>query len=112
MTTWIQTLKDECEKSSQSKVAAMLRRSSGDNFPSPTVINQIIKGKYPGRTDRLQALVEGVFMNVTVECPVMGSIPSDQCIEYQARKFAATNPTRVRLYQACRAGCQHSKIME
>lgn len=112
MATWINILKHQCDASSQSKVAAVLRRSSGDNFPSPTVINQVIKSKYPGRLDRLQSLVEGVYMNITVNCPVVGEIPSDQCIEYQGRQYAATNPTRIKLYQACRSGCQHSNIKE
>ena len=110
MSDWITVLRTECHRTSQSRVANQLRQTDG--FPSPTVINQIIKGKYPGRTDRLQALVEGKFMAGTVQCPVMGAIPSDQCIEYQGRKFAATNPTRVRLYQACRSGCQHSNLKE
>lgn len=110
MSEWIDTLIAECERTSQSRVANLLRQTDG--FPSPTVINQIIKGKYPGRTDRLKALVEGKFMSGTVVCPVMGPIPSDQCIEYQSRKFAATNPTRVRLYQACRSGCKHSNIKD
>lgn len=112
MTTWIEVLKAECDSTSQSKVADKLRRSSGDGFPSPTVINQIIKGKYPGRTDRLKALVEGMYMSATVTCPVVGEIPSDQCIEYQARPYAATNPTRIKLYQACRSSCVHSNIKE
>lgn len=110
MSDWISVLKSECERTSQNRVAILLRQADG--FPSPTVINQIIKDKYPGRTDRLKALVEGKFMSGTVTCPVMGDIPSDQCIEYQGRKFAATNPTRVKLYQACRGGCLHSNIKE
>ena len=112
MSMWIQVLAAECEKASQAKVAKALRKSSGDGFPSPTVINQVLKNKYPGRTDRLQALVEGMYMSVTVQCPVVGEIPSDQCIEYQSRPYAATNPTRIKLYQACRANCTNSKIME
>lgn len=108
MSDWKQVLKTECEKTSQAKVAAVLRQNDG--FPSPTVINQVIKGKYPGRTDRLQALVEGKFMSGSVQCPVVGAIPSDQCIEYQGRPYAATNPTRIQLYRACRGGCEHSNI--
>ena len=112
MTNWIEVLKDECDKSSQSKVAVVLGKSSGDGFPSATVINQVIKGKYPGRTDRLQALVEGVFMNVTVTCPVVGEIASDHCVEIQSRDFAPVNHQWVKLYKACRSGCQYSKITE
>lgn len=112
MTTWIQVLKAECDKSSQSKVAGLLRKSSGDNFPSPTVINQVIKDKYPGRTDRLKALVEGVYMEGKVTCPIMGDMSSDRCVEIQSRDFAPVNHQWVKLYKACRNGCPHSTIKE
>ena len=110
--SWLEVLKTECQKTSQRKVGNKLRQHQTDGFPSGTVINQALKGKYPGRLDRLQALVEGIYMSASVACPVMGDIPSDQCIHYQGRDFAATNPTRVRLHQACRSGCDHSSIQE
>ncbi|MEJ1381370.1 MAG: XRE family transcriptional regulator [Candidatus Sedimenticola sp. (ex Thyasira tokunagai)] len=107
---WLTVLGEACGRTSQSRVAAKLRQVDG--FPSATVINQVLKSKYPGRTDRLQALVEGVYMNHTCNCPVVGDITTDQCEAYQVREFAATNPTRVRLYQSCRNGCLHSRIKE
>ena len=110
MSDWIKVLEAECQKTSQQKVAAILKQNN--SFPSTTTINQVIKGKYPGRTDRLQALVEGKFMSGTVDCPVVGPIPSDQCIEYQGRPYAPTNPTRIQLYKACRGGCPHSNIKD
>jgi len=110
MSEWIDVLKIECSRSSQSRVANLLRQTDG--FPSPTVINQIIKGKYPGRTDRLKALVEGRFMAGTVVCPVMGVISSDHCVEIQSRKFAPINHQWVKLYKACRGGCLNSNIKE
>ncbi|AUZ85809.1 transcriptional regulator [Methylophaga nitratireducenticrescens] len=110
MSDWIEVLRTQCTKTSQAKVCAQLRVYQSDGFPSGTVINQVLKGKYPGRTERLQALVEGVFMSSVVACPVVGDIPSDQCIQYQGKPYAATNPTRIKLYQACRGGCPHSKL--
>lgn len=107
---WLTELGLQCKKLSQKRVADRLRQADG--YPSATVINQVLNDKYPAPTNRLQALVEGVFLNRTVECPVQGEIPSDQCEEYQTRPFAATNPTRVRLYQACRHGCPNSRIKE
>lgn len=105
---WIVMLDQQCKKTSQARVSARLRQQDG--FPSPTIINQVIHGKYPGRSDRLQALVEGAYMQHTVHCPVLDEISKEQCESYQGRPFAATNPTRVKLYQACRNNCKHSRL--
>jgi hypothetical protein len=44
------------------------------------------------------------LMGAVVECPVIGEIPRQRCIEHQRRahRFAATNPMRVQLSKACR----------
>ena len=97
---WIQVLDEECERTSQKRVSRKLRQP--DNFPSPTVINQVLKDKYPSPTDRIQALVEGAFMGKTVRCPVLDEITHDICIEKQELPFAATNPQRVKLFRACK----------
>lgn len=110
MLNWIEVLQQKCSESSQAKVCAVLRKHQSDGFPSGTVLNQVLKGKYPGRTERLQRLVEGVYMAGTVDCPVVGSIPSDQCVQYQGQPFANTNPTRLALYKACRGGCPNSNL--
>jgi len=105
MTDWIDVLQEECNKSSQSKVARRLNVST-------TVINQVLKGKYPSPTDRIQALVEGAYMNRTVYCPVLGTLPADKCEQQQQRPFAAINPLRVRLYKECHGRCPHSRVKE
>jgi len=105
---WVIVLAEACIKTSQSRVSARLKQTDG--FPSPTVINQVLKDKYPGRKDRLKALVEGVYMNRTVTCPVSDEISSDTCEENQSRPFINTNPIRVRLFKACRNGCPHSRL--
>ncbi|MEE9357350.1 XRE family transcriptional regulator [Candidatus Vondammii sp. HM_W22] len=105
---WLKALRKACEETSQSKVAARLRQPDG--FPSPTVINQVLNDKYPGRKERLQALVEGVYMNRTVDCPVLGTIKTDLCIDHQSRSFSTHNPLLVQLYRACRDGCPETRI--
>ncbi|MEW4983102.1 MAG: hypothetical protein AB1Y26_07705 [Cycloclasticus sp.] len=105
---WLEVLADACAETSQSRVSMRLKQPDG--FPSPTVINQVLKDKYPGRKDRLKALVEGVYMNRTVICPVSDEISSDVCEENQSRPFINTNPIRVRLFKACRGGCPHSRL--
>jgi hypothetical protein len=47
-------------------------------------------------------LIEGVYKGVMVDCPIIGEIPKQRCMEHQSRPFAATNPLRVQLYRACK----------
>jgi len=102
---WIKILRDECERTSQTKVAARLGVSDSS-------VNQLLKGSYKASTKRLEARVRGELMKETVTCPVLGEISSKRCQDHQARPFATTNPTRVALYMACRKGCKHSKLKE
>lgn len=92
---WIVALRDACTGMSQREVAALIGYSE-------SVISQVLGGKYRGDMRRVQAAVEGGLMGATVDCPVVGLIPRQRCIEHQRRPFAATNPTRVQLYRACR----------
>lgn len=107
MKHWIDVLAKACVSSSQARVAKRLG-------VSPAVVNQTLKGTYNGDMARIQALVEGAYMQFTVECPVLGVIPKDQCIGHQdrPRKFATANPLFTRLYRACRSGCPHSSLKQ
>ncbi len=110
-TEWINELKRRIAKTSQSAVRRELAKDQPDGFPSETTLSQIVNQKYPsqGAYDRLQAIVEGAYLGKTVECPEVGEIPRDQCQEFQARKYAATNPLRIALYERCNGGtCPHS----
>lgn len=97
---WIQVLENQCKKTSQKEVAQKLGYSH-------SVINQALSGKYPGDIEKLRQKVEGAFMGLIVVCPVIGEIPRNRCIDMQGRKFAATNPLRVQLYNSC-PSCPHN----
>jgi len=100
MGDWLHVLARECKRTSQAAVAGVLGIS-------PATINQVLQQKYKGQTERIQRLVEGRFMGARVECPVIGDIPRDRCMEHQARRlFAATNPLRVQLHKTCPT-CRH-----
>lgn len=103
MDEWLNVLRQACARRSQRKVAEELG-------VSPSMINQALKGVYPGDLDRLKRRVEGRYLNQTVNCPILGEIPLDRCQFHQEREFAATNPQRVELYRACRSGCPHSQL--
>ena len=75
---------------------------------SRAAVSQLVNGKYPGNLDRMRARVEGVFFNRTVECPVAGEIPAQQCFSNQ-RKKPGSNPMNLRFFKACRSGCPHSQ---
>jgi hypothetical protein len=61
----------------------------------------VLKGTYKGDVSSVQRAVEGALMGMTVECPVIGDLPRNRCLEYQRQPFAATNPMRVQLSRAC-----------
>lgn len=75
---------------------------------SPAVINTLLKGSYRGDVPTMEARIRGRYMAETVLCPVMGQLGRDSCIGYQARPLAHTNPTRARLYAACKT-CPNRK---
>lgn len=100
---WLVVLREECERTS-------LKRLAGRIGLSPTTVHQVLKGNYKGNLHRIEQRVRGELMHKVVECPVLGEISARKCLDWQARPFAATNPTRVAVWKACRAGCKHSGL--
>ena len=102
---WIESLAAECDKpkSSQRKVAARIGYSAG-------AVNGVINKNWPASTVAIEQAVRDAFMATTVVCPAQGEIGSDVCLANQARPFSSTNNMWVRLFRACRDGCQHSRI--
>ncbi len=100
---WMAELRAACEVSTQKAIATRIGYS-------PTVVNQVLLGKYKGDLLRIKLAVEGALMQREVECPVCGPIPRERCIAHQRRPFTATNPASVQLYRMCRGGCPHSLI--
>lgn len=91
---WLTVLREACAASTQAAVARRIDYS-------PTVVNQVLKGNYGGDMNAVQKAVEGALMGLTVECPVIGELPRNRCLEFQRRGFAATNPLRVTLTRTC-----------
>lgn len=95
MIDWLDCLRAACQHESQKAVASRIGYSAA-------VVNQVLKGTYKGDMGRVQAAVEGALLSTTVECPVIGELPRQRCIEYQRSPYAPTNPMRVQLYRTCR----------
>lgn len=100
---WLEALRAACEGSSQAAVARRLAVAGDGRYPSMAVVNQALSGRYTGNIARLRALVEGVLLAEHVDCPVLGELPRQRCLEHQSRKgnFAPTNPSRVLLFRVC-----------
>lgn len=103
MSDWIKVLRGECTRVGRKRVSIIINYSE-------TVISQVLNGKYPGDLKRVEEKVKGALMGATVDCPVVGEMPRNRCIDHQRRagSFAATNPTRVQLSQTCPT-CQHKE---
>lgn len=102
---WLNELHRQCNAKSQTSVAKQLGYSVA-------VINQVLSGKYKGNLSRVAETVCSVFLGETVICPVMGELEKHRCRQFQKEPFAATNPTRIRRYRACRSGCTNSEIKD
>lgn len=97
---WLQVLREACAASSQPAVGVRIGYSTA-------VVNACLKGSYKGDLKRVQQAVEGALMGSTVDCPVVGDIPRQRCVEHQRAPFSSTNPMRVQLSRAC-PNCIHN----
>lgn len=101
MPDWIVALADACDRRTQAAVAKMIGYST-------TVVSQILTRKYTGSLGAVEKAVRGALMHLTVECPVMGEIPTSTCLTNQRQKFSAANRMAVKLHSTCPT-CKHSR---
>ncbi|MBF0340214.1 MAG: hypothetical protein HQL95_04540 [Magnetococcales bacterium] len=97
MPPWVEALAQACDRASQDRAARAIGYGGA-------VVNQVLQGKYKGSLSRVEAAVRAVFMGELIDCPALGEILVVRCSEERKKPFAATNPTRVQMWQACR-GC-------
>ncbi|MBN9078232.1 MAG: transcriptional regulator [Rhizobiales bacterium 65-79] len=79
---------------------------------SPAALSNVIRARYTGDVGRVEEKVRGALMGVVVDCPVLGEIGRNQCLDWQRKPFAATSSIRVSVYHACRGGCPHSALRQ
>lgn len=93
---WILTLAAQCDMTNQRRAAERIGYSAG-------LVSSVLRASYKGNMQSVEQAVRGAWMGSLVTCPVMGSIASDACLEWRrkARKFAPSNPHRVRMHRAC-----------
>jgi sRNA-binding carbon storage regulator CsrA len=99
---WVKFLAEECDRSSQAKTAKKIKYS-------PAVVNLVLKNNYTGIYNNVKEAVNAHLMGKEIICPVLGKIELKDCIENQQAKFTTANPTKIKLFKACRSGCQNFK---
>lgn len=93
---WIVTLAERCNATSQADVAKRISYST-------STVSQVIGNTYRGDLIRVEAMVRGAFMASVVECPKLGEIGRDRCLDWQKKPYAATSSHRVEMYHACQS---------
>jgi len=95
----IEALALACRQSTSRAVARRLGYSDA-------VVSHALARSYPGDLQKLFVTIRGALMGETVECPIVGEITTDQCLDNQRKPFSTANPARARLFRACRR-CSH-----
>lgn len=103
MPDWVLVLAETCQKLNQSTVAKRLDYS-------PAVVSSVLSNSYRGDVARVESMVRGALMAETVDCPVLGGIQRNICLDWQSKAYAATSSHRVTMFRACRDNCPHSRI--
>jgi len=101
---WIIALAEACNAETQAAIGRKLSYSA-------STVSQVLSNTYQlGDMARVEAVVRGALMAETVACPVIGEIGRDVCQGWQKRPFSTASANAVRMHQACRSGCLHSRI--
>ena len=101
---WVLVLAEACNMENQTAVGKRMNYSG-------STISQVLSNTYPGDMDRLEQVVRGVLMAETVICPRLGETSRNVCQQWQRRPFSTASSNAVAMYQACRAGCPHSRLL-
>ncbi|KPF98831.1 transcriptional regulator [Rhodopseudomonas sp. AAP120] len=100
---WVEALALEAGRTSGVAAGARIGYSGA-------LVSSVLAKKYKGRLDLVAERVSGALMGATVDCPVLGEIARDRCLDEQKCGFSTSSSVRTRLYRACRGGCEHSRI--
>jgi hypothetical protein len=103
---WVCALVKACDSrgASQNSVAGRVGVTGA-------VISQVLRNKYPARTDRIEARVRAIFLDGQISCPALGKITSESCLNWRDASHAlnSVSPARVQMFRACKA-CPRNAI--
>lgn len=99
---WVGELAQATDQFGQKKAAEMIGYSNG-------LISQVLNRKYGGDMQGVEQRVRGALMGLMVECPILGEIDRNRCLQEQQEPFRATSAFRAQIYHACRNGCPNAR---
>lgn len=100
---WVRELALEANRTTSARTAQRIGYSGA-------VLSHVFAKNYPGDIARVEAKVRGALMGLTVDCPVVGEIGRDRCLDEQKMGNTGASSIRAKLFRACRNGCPHSRI--
>lgn len=101
---WIVALAEACNATTQSAVGKKIGYSG-------STVSQVLSDTYRnGDMVRIESVIRGALMAENVLCPVLQAIGRDVCLSWQKRPFSTASANAVRMYQACRDNCPHSRL--
>ena len=74
---------------------------------SPATLSQVCHQKYFGNLARIETRVTGTLLGETLNCPVLGPMRRDVCLDWQAKPRSAASSLNIRMRAAC-AACPQS----
>ena len=74
-----------------------------------SAVSAVLNNKYGGNLDAVEERVRWALMSATVDCPILGEIDRNRCLEEQQEPFRATSAFRAQLFHACRNGCPNAR---
>lgn len=95
MPEWVRMLADHCDRHTQAAAARRISRSA-------SLVNQVLKNRYPGDLAAVKERVEAAFNVESVSCPILGPISGSDCLKHQAAPYNPANHMAVALFRQCR----------
>lgn len=97
---WVMVLARECDRSNQGVVSQRIGYSR-------TVPSMVITNRYKGDLTAVETAVRDNLMDATVDCPVMGELFVDVCLDNQRRPRRQCSGFQIQMWHACRS-CRHN----
>lgn len=88
-------LAEQCNATSQQRAGKLIAYAG-------STISQVISNTYNGDLARVEEMVRGAFMAATVDCPVLGDMARNVCLEWQKRPYTDASSLHIRMNRACR----------
>lgn len=101
---WIEALAREADRTTGAAAGNRIGYKGG------SIVTSICRGNYNGDWKAVEARVRGALMGELVECPVLGEIARDHCLDEQKKRHIGSSQIRTQLFHACRGGCAHSRL--